>query len=137
MSLSGRLGTYGDDFTWPIWSDSKGKTHDLSLLRGPQAQDAEKYFFRNKLINGWCRLLYRSNGAKLNISFPPDELPYLAIVVAENAPGDPRSLILLEPCSAPFDRIDISKRYTKDSKVAARAVRKWFVTFSLDKQTQS
>jgi galactose mutarotase-like enzyme len=136
MSLSGRLGTYGDDFNWPIWTDSKGKSHDLSLLRGHQAQDAEKYFFRNKLIHGWCRFQYPSNGAGLNISFPPDELPYLAIVVAENAPGDPRSLILLEPCSAPFDRIDLSKLYTKNSKVAARGVRKWFVTFSLEKQTQ-
>jgi galactose mutarotase-like enzyme len=136
MSLSGRLGAYGDDFNWPIWTDSKGKRHDLSLLRGPQAQDAEKYFFRNKLIHGWCRFEYPSSGANVNISFPPDELPYLAIVVAENAPGDPRSLILLEPCSAPFDRIDLSKLYTKNSKVAARGVRKWFVTFSLDDKTQ-
>jgi len=132
MSLSGRLGSYGDDFNWPIWTDSKGKRHDLSLLRGPQAQDAEKYFFRNKLVTGWCRFQYPSNGASIRISFPAEELPFLAIVVAENAPGDPRSLVLLEPCSAPFDRIDISKFYTKDSKIAARSVRKWSLGFSLD-----
>jgi galactose mutarotase-like enzyme len=134
MSLSGRLGAYGDDFSWPNWTDAKRKQHDLSVLRGSKAQDAEKYFFRNKLTNGWCRFQYPSNGAILSMSFSPNELPYLAIVVAENAPGDPRSLVLLEPCSAPFDRIDISKLYTKDSKVAPRGTRKWFLTFSLDRK---
>lgn len=131
MSLSGRLGSYGDDFTWPIWTDAAGKRHDLSLLRGPKAGDAEKYFFRNQLTAGWCRFQYPTNGAAVTLSFPPAEIPYLAIVVAENAPGDSRSLALLEPCSAPYDRIDISRLYTKTSKVAAGSIRTWFVTFSL------
>src|SRR5262245_17205903 len=134
MSLSGRLGAYGDDFSWPIWTDARGKRHDLSLLRGPKAQDAEKYFFRSKITNGWSRFQYPSNGAILTISFSPQELPYFAIVVAENAPGDPRSLILLEPCSAPFDRIDVSRLYARNSKVAARESKKWFLLFSLDKK---
>src|SRR5262249_7796897 len=93
-----------------------------------------KYFFRSKLINGWSRFQYPSNGATLTIAFPPQDIPYFAIVVAENAPGDPRSLALLEPCSAPFDRIDISKLYTKNSKVAARGTKKGFFFFSLERK---
>ncbi|MSO23197.1 MAG: hypothetical protein EXQ58_08095 [Acidobacteria bacterium] len=130
-SVSGRLGNYGNEITWPLWTDSKGKKHDLSVLRGTTAHDSEKYFFNNKMVNGWCRLKHPSNGLTLSISFPPEKLPYLAVVVGEGVVGDGRFFALLEPCSAPFDRLDVSKSYTRNSKVAPKSSTNWYVSFSV------
>ena len=131
LSLSGRLGGYGDEFTWPLWTDPQGISHDLSLIRSPRAGDVEKYFFTNRLTNGWCRLRCPSNGASLTLLFPPEHLPYLAVVVDECGSG-PRFYTLLEPCSAPFDRLDLSRKYTSESSVAARSTRNWYLTFALN-----
>jgi len=131
-SLSGRIGGYGDEFDWPMWTDSKSIRHDLSLLRGPDAHDLEKYFFTERMLHGWCCLRYPSNQLTLTISFSPKEIPYLAIVVGENIPGDPRTYALLEPCSAPFDRLDLSTSYTKDSRVLPKEKRTWSIEFSVD-----
>jgi galactose mutarotase-like enzyme len=134
LSLSGRLGSYGDEFDWPIWTDSRGTRHDLSVLRGPSSHDIEKYFFKEQLVNGWCKLTYPSKQIALKMSFPPKEVPYLAVVVGENARGDSRTYALLEPCSAPFDRLDVSTFYTNSSKLAPREKRNWFIEFSVDTQ---
>ncbi len=130
LSLSGRLGGYGDEFTWPLWTDAQGNGHDLSLIRSPRAGDVEKYFFTNRLTNGWCRLRCPASGAELTLLFPPEDLPYLAVVVDECGSG-PRFYTLLEPCSAPFDRLDFSRKFTNESRVAARSTRNWYLTFSL------
>jgi galactose mutarotase-like enzyme len=131
-SLSGRIGRYGDEFEWPIWTDSKAVRHNLSLLRGPEAQDLEKYFFSDRLVHGWCRLAFPSSRLILSISFSPKEIPYLAIVVGENIPGDPRTYALLEPCTAPFDRLDLSTSYTTESRLMPKAKRTWSIEFSVD-----
>ena len=131
LSSSGRLGGYGDEFTWPLWTDAQGNSHDLSLIRTPQTRDVEKYFFTNQLANGWCRLRHPSSGATLTLSFPVERLPYLGVVVDEGGSG-PRFYSLLEPCSAPFDRLDLSRKYTSESQVAAKSTCTWFLTFSLE-----
>ena len=97
----------------------------------PHTGDVEKYFFANRLTSGWCLLRCPSNGATLTLLFPPERLPYLAVVVDEGGSGS-RFYALLEPCSAPFDRLDLSKKYTDESKVEAKSTRRWFLTFSLD-----
>lgn len=130
LSLSGRLGSYGDEFTWPVWTDRHGNTHDLSLIRSPQVGDVEKYFFTNRLKEGWCRLRHPSNGATLNLKWPVEQLPYFAVVVDEAGSG-PRFYCLLEPCSAPFDRVDFSRKYTSESFVAAKSSRSWHLTWGM------
>jgi len=132
ISLSGRIGRYGDEFDWPIWTDSKAVRHDLSRLRGPKAQDIEKYFFSERMVQGWCRLAFPASRLTLSISFSPKEIPYLGIVVGENIAGDPRTYALLEPCSAPFDRLDLSTSYTRDSRLSPKAKRTWSIEFSVD-----
>jgi galactose mutarotase-like enzyme len=45
-SNSGRLGSYGDEFAWPLHIDAKGRCHDVSLIRETGVHDQEKCFFR-------------------------------------------------------------------------------------------
>ena len=131
LSVSGRLGAYGDEFKWPTWTDSLGNNHDLSVIRSPQTGDLEKYFFKNRLSGGWCRILYPAEEASLTLSFPSERVPYLAVVVDEGGSG-PRYYLLLEPCSAPFDRLDISRMHTGESKVPSGGTCKWFLDWTLD-----
>ena len=131
LSVSGRLGAYGDQFKWPTWTDSLGNNHDLSVIRSPQTRDLEKYFFKNRLTDGWCRILYPAEEDSLTLSFPSERVPYLAVVVDEGGSG-PRYYLLLEPCSAPFDRLDISRMHTGESKVPSGETCKWFLDWTLD-----
>ena len=130
LSLSGRLGGYGDEFTWPRWTDRQGNNHDLSVIRSPRTGDVEKYFFTNRLKEGWCRLRHPSNGATLNFEWPAEQLPYFAVVIDEAGSG-PRFYCLLEPCSAPFDRLDFARKYTNESFVAAHSTRSWNLVWGL------
>ncbi len=130
LSLSGRLGGYGAEFTWPRWTDRQGNNHDLSVIRSPRTGDVEKYFFTNRLKEGWCRLRHPSNGATLNFEWPAEQLPYFAVVIDEAGSG-PRFYCLLEPCSAPFDRLDFARKYTSESFVAAHSTRSWHLVWGL------
>ena len=131
LSMSGRLGSYGDEFRWPICKDNQGNRHNLSFVRAVETGDVEKYFFTNRLKQGWCRLTQPSNGAILKFTWTVEHVPYLAIVVDEGGSG-PRFYCLLEPCSAPFDRLDLSKKYTDESCIAANSTRNWQLDFSLN-----
>jgi len=132
MSLSGRIGGYGHQFTWPICTDAQGKKHDLSLIRSPEAHDGTAYYFTDRLAHGHCSMKYPSIGRTLTLSFPPESIPYLGVVTAEGIIGDPRFLALLEPCTAPLARLDTLPQYTKDSLIAAKGTKEWFLTFSIE-----
>jgi hypothetical protein len=130
LSASGRLGSYGEQLTWPHWTNSQGETYDLSVFLGTNANDLEKYFFRNRMLSGWCGLHY-PNGLIVTLSFPPENVPFLAIVVGEGTSADPRPHALLEPCSAPFDRLDVRRFYADERKARPKETKHWFLTFSV------
>jgi len=132
VSESGRLGAYGDEFEWPRHTDARGIEHDLSIIREPSAHDEEKYFFKSRLKNGWCRVHYPEVRLGLTLRFPAESIPYVAVVVGEGWMFDKDSVLLLEPCSAPFDRLDLSRNYTRDSKVGPKGTNRWFLTFLIE-----
>src|SRR5204862_5188706 len=105
-SASGRLGGYGDQITWPHWTDARGVRHDLSRVRSPRAQDLDVYYFLRPLAHGFCGLRYPSIGRTLRLTFPAAEVPFLGVLVGEGQRTDPRFFVLLEPCSVPFARLD-------------------------------
>jgi hypothetical protein len=130
-SLSGRIGSFGHQFSWPICADEQGNKHDLSLIRSARAHDSTAYYFTDRLVQGWCSMRYPSFGRTLTLSFPPETIPFLGVIIAEGRVGDPRFLALLEPCTAPFGRLDMADLYTRDSQVQAKGSRKWFLAFSI------
>jgi hypothetical protein len=129
MSVSGRLGGWGESITWPHHVDANGNTHDLSVLRSPEANDSEAYYFANPLSEGWCGLLIPSIACMLRLSFPTERVPFLGIVVGEGLKHDPRFFALPEPCSAPLARLDLSEKFTSGSRLPARGTHEWYLEF--------
>ena len=119
-SLSGRIGKFGDRFSWPLCTDEHGKQHDLSLVRPTSAHDITAYHITDPLVHGWCAMKYPSVGRSLTLSFPPESIPYIAVNILEGAIGDERYLALLEPCTAPFGRLDNAASYQANRQIPAR-----------------
>jgi galactose mutarotase-like enzyme len=134
-SSSGRLGAYGDTIAWPIHPDSTGTQHDLSLVRDRTVHDHEKYFFANRLTVGWCSVTYPAPQLTLRFAFPADRLPYAAVVLGEGWMHHRDSFLLLEPCTAPFDRIDLSKRYTPSSRISPHQTISWSLSLCINEST--
>ena len=80
LSFTGNLGRYGDEFDWPIARLADGQMRDLWRIRPKTARDAEKYFVKGKLPDGWCALTFPRSGLTLTLSFPVETVPYLAIL---------------------------------------------------------
>jgi hypothetical protein len=131
-SHSGRLGKYGDHITWPNWTDSHGVPHDLSKVRSPATDDVEAYTFADRLSHGMCGLQFPSIKRTLRMSFPVETIPFMTVLVGEGLKTDPRFFVLLEPCSAPFGRLDTSRSYTEDSALAKSGSREWYLDFTVE-----
>ncbi len=130
FSLSGAFGRYGDEFAWPVATLADGRTLDLHRVRPKAARDAEKYFIKGRLPEGWCELTYPLSGATLRMDFPIEQVPYLAIL---SNPGGWQDLynIFLEPATAPFDRPDVARLHGQCSTVKARSTYEWYLDISL------
>jgi hypothetical protein len=120
MSKSGRLGKYGDEFSWA------NPDLDLSKIRKCSAKDCEKYYIKGKMPEGWCLLRYGQSGVNLKLSFPTNRVPYLGVLTNECG-WDNLYNIFLEPCTSSFDRPDIARLRGECSSVKARSKYEWFL----------
>jgi hypothetical protein len=131
LSLSGELGRYGDAFDWPCFVSPSGAARDLRRIRPPSARDAEKYFVKGAMPDGWCALRYQRSGFTLKMSFPVERVPYLGILPNE---GGWQGLynIFLEPCTASFDDLNAARLRGECSTVRAGATYDWWLEIGVD-----
>jgi hypothetical protein len=130
LSFTGSLGRYGDEFDWPIARLPDGQIRDLRRIRPKTARDAEKYFVKGKLPEGWCVLTFPRSDLTLTLSFPVETVPYLAILPNEGGWQDLYN-IFLEPATAPFDRLDVARLRGECSTVKARSAYEWYLDIAL------
>jgi hypothetical protein len=131
MSKSGRMGGYGNVIGWPEFTDANGNKFKADITRSKDTDDMEKYYMEDKLRQGWCALKYPTNDCILSVSFPVKKVPYLGILLNENAWRDLYN-IFIEPCTASFDRIDIAKLRGQCSRVEANCEYSWYLNLSVD-----
>jgi hypothetical protein len=126
LSYSGELGRYGDIFDWPCFTSPSGAARDLRRIRPAAAGDAEKYFVKGGLTDGWCALRYHRSDFVLTLTFPADRVPHLGILPNE---GGWQGLynIFLEPCTASFDDLNVARLRGECSTVKARATCEWWL----------
>lgn len=130
FSYSGDLGKYGDAISWPIVSLPNGRERDLRLMRPKSVRDTAKYYVDGSMPAGWCRLDY-PNGVSLQLSFPIEKVPYLAILPNEGGWQDLYN-IFLEPATATFDRPDIARKRNEISTVATKSIYTWYLDITLN-----
>lgn len=130
FSMSGRLGSYGDEHAWPLANVADGKQRDLRQIGPKSTLDAEKYYVKGKLPAGWCELTYPHSKLALRLEFPVEQVPYLGVLPNE---GGWQNLynIFLEPATGPLDRLDVARLHGQHSTVAGGSVYEWHLTLKL------
>jgi hypothetical protein len=128
--LTNGEGNFGDINNWPLFKDKNGINYRADLCRPKVVKGFEKYYFNNKLTDGWCELKYPDNKTKLKISFPVETVPYLGILMNEGGWDDLYNIII-EPCTICYDRPDVAKKYGQLSKIAALGKYKWYVEIKI------
>ncbi len=130
LSFDGSLGRYGDEFDWPVATLPDGRHRDLRRLQPKTAREVAKYFVKGKLPEGWCSLTYPRSGCELRLSWPAEQVPYLAVLPDEGGWQDLYS-IFLEPATASFDRLDVARVRGECSTVKAGATYEWYLDIQL------
>lgn len=121
---------YGEVMDWPLFKDNDGAAYRADISRPPASSGFEKYYFKDKLTEGWCVLDYPGGTKKLKISFSADTVPYLGILMNENGWGNLYN-IFIEPCTVCYDRPDVARQYGQVSKVAPRGQYQWHIDLTL------
>jgi galactose mutarotase-like enzyme len=78
MAVNNRLGNAGEQVSWPITTDSTGKSVDLSKVGQPNEGTGEN-LYSNALRESWCAALNESRREAIGFSFDARILPYLLI----------------------------------------------------------
>ncbi|MEA5003100.1 MAG: hypothetical protein VB081_06340, partial [Christensenella sp.] len=124
----GSIGAYGEEFDYPVFCDKYGEHRDLSVM-GAREDESEKFYFKKPLTQGWCAVEY-PDGTELTMRFPADKIPYLGILQNRGGFRDIYN-IFLEPCSAPFDRPDVSRLRGQQSVLKGNSAYQWYVEIEI------
>lgn len=130
FSFSGRLGSYGDEHAWPLAVLADGAQCDLRRLNPKRTRNAEKYYVKGRLPEGWCELTYPQSGLVLRLEFPVSQVPYLGILPNEGGWQDLYN-IFLEPATGMLDRLDVARLHGAYSTVAGGGTYAWSLAISL------
>ncbi len=126
---------YGEIMDWPIFKDKEGRGYRADISRSPKSRGWEKFFFQNKLKEGWCKLIYPNIEDQLIVSFSSETVPYLCILMNENGWGndDWNNLynIFIEPCTVCYDRPDVAKRNGQTSAVNGGKKYQWNIELTI------
>lgn len=128
--LSNRNRKFGDLNSWPLFENDKGDFYRADVCRSRNVNGFEKYYFTNRLTEGWCELLYPDTNNKLSISFPVDTVPYLGILMDECG-WDNLYTVIIEPCTICYDRPDVAKRFGQVCKIAPASKYNWHLQLAI------
>ena len=121
---------YGEVVDWPMFTGKDGKPYRADISRNPAVEGFEKYYFHNKLKDGWCRFEYPGEKEKIEIRFPAEQVPYLGILMNENG-WDGLYNVFIEPCTVCYDRPDRAKEHGQVSTLEASGEYHWYVDVSI------
>lgn len=128
--LSNGSSKFGDIHFWPSMTDGNGNLYRADIVRGKDVRAFEKYYFFEKMKEGWCILEYPGSRNRLRIDFSTDHVPYLGILMNEGGWDDLYNIIV-EPCSVCFDRLDAARREGQTSTAPKFGEVKWSLSLAL------
>ncbi|HQG62981.1 MAG TPA: hypothetical protein PK719_04950 [Bacteroidales bacterium] len=123
--FSNRGRKFGDLNDWPYFRNTDGTSYKADVARPKEIMGKEKFYFTNKLKNGWCKLVY-PNKKELKVFFTAKTVPYLGIFINEGGWDDLYN-IFIEPCTVAYDRPDLAKKFGQISKVGPSGKYTWYI----------
>jgi hypothetical protein len=135
FSSDPQLGAYGDLLTWPETLRKDGKMEKLAVMMPEKTSNSGaktyKFFFKERLPEGWCAFRYTSEGTVLRFSFPEEKVPYLGIWTNNKVFKDFYN-IALEMCTGSMDRPDLAKLYQQNSILRGNSEYHWYLKLQVD-----
>jgi hypothetical protein len=124
MTITDRLGDLGDEIPWPITTDTKGNTVDLSKV-GQPCEGTGENLYTSKLKESWVAAFNESRKEVIGFSFPADVLPYILVWI--NWGGYKGYYhIALEPSSGRPDNLEVAINEWKNcAALEPRSEVKW------------
>lgn len=124
------LGGYGGKFEFPVARRDDGTA--VRLDRVPPRNDTgyQKYWFEQKVTEGWCILHSEDQNLSIGMSFPPEQVPWLGMWLNEGGYAGQYN-IAPEPATAAMDRIDFSKMWGMGSVLAPGEKREWHLAITV------
>lgn len=126
------LGEWGTCHSYPETTSLKtGEALDLAKLRPFEKGTFEKFYFQEKLQEGWCSLVQTDISRKLTYHFPKDKVPYLGIWKTYGGYRGEYN-VALEPCTGVYDDVYLAEKIGKASSIPAKGSYKWSLTLKVE-----
>jgi galactose mutarotase-like enzyme len=113
-----RLGSCGDQVSWPLATLADGSLTDLSAAQPSSSGIGDKLFAGPLAAseNG-CALVRPRLGLQIKVSFDPAATPYLGLWICyggwPEGPGPKQVCVALEPATAPVDSLALSGPWSR------------------------
>lgn len=128
------FGRLGDKLAWPDAVRRDGKPVNLRSVgaKNPKGNNY-KYYFDEPMPEGRFGYYYPSDGARLTIEVPKDQVPYLSFWINEGSFKDFFS-IAPEPCTGAYDHPGAAKAHKQASILPAGGCYNWYMRFTVTKE---
>jgi len=126
-----RLRTYGKQYAFPCAMTDQGDEFDLSVVPQQNATGCQKYYFAEKMTEGWCGLHDPERELNIGMAFPREKVPYLGVWVNEGG-FDNQYNIAPEPATGGMDCLDAAKLWGMNSVLPAQSSREWWLNISVN-----
>jgi hypothetical protein len=135
-SKTGLPGKYGDTFIYPDAPCGEGKIFKVDKIRPIEEGDILKFYLMEKATKGYVSLTYPKSSRKIELQYPPDKVPYLALMHNERGSKDIWDCdyynFFIEPCTAPLDRPDVANLHKCGSILKAKSEFSWYLKISVN-----
>lgn len=129
------LGGYGEHLAYPVARRHDGKNIRLDRVPPRNGTGYQKYWFAQRVTEGWCILHDPGRTLRIGLSYPPAHVPYLGIWLNEGGYSGQYN-IAPEPATAAMDRIDFSKMWGMDSVLNPGESREWHLAIIVAQGTE-
>ncbi len=133
-----RLGGFGARHGWPITEpngriapeEEHGARIDLSVIEPNEGRYAEKYYFADRLTDGWAELFDPATGEAVTFRFPADRVPYLAVWANYGGFGG-HYHVAIEPATGTMDDLAYAMNERRVAVVAPGGQYRWHLEVSV------
>jgi galactose mutarotase-like enzyme len=130
-----RLLDYGRTYDFPIAQVADGSKFNLSLVPEKNNFGFQKYYFFDKVTEGWCVLYDPAQKLNIGLSYPKEQVPYLGMWLNEGG-WDGQYNIAPEPATAAMDSITAAKLWQTGSVLKAGQFIEWYLNIDFKEGTK-